>query len=48
MCLLCLLMVIFDVTVFAADCVVSAAVLQPFAYDLVTCLLNWCNQKLNV
>ena len=41
-------MISFDVTVFAADCVVFAAVVQLFAYDLVTCLSNWCEQKLNV
>ena len=41
-------MISFDMTVFAADCVVSAAVVQLFAYDLVTCLLNWCKKNVNV
>ena len=34
---MCLLLTIFDLAVFAADCAVSRTMIQLYTYDLVTC-----------
>ena len=39
-----LLLTGFDLIALAVDCVVSGAVVQPLACDLVICVLNWCKR----